>query len=161
MALTEKYQSLLDIARQHNITDLSVQESENVLHVSGTAPSEDAKKKVWDEYSRIDPDMRAGDMVLNIVVAGGAAAGQAQETYTVKSGDSLSKIAKQYGVNWQDIFEANQDQIKDPGHDPSGTEASNSRKVASNLVSMKGGAGLRRLFSLRRGRLLSKGRGCG
>ncbi len=39
------------------------------------------------------------------------------ETYTVQSGDSLSKIAKRiYGdANaWKTIFEANRDQIKDP-----------------------------------------------
>ncbi len=39
-----------------------------------------------------------------------------QEYYTVKSGDSLSKIAKQlYGDSqlWNRIFEANKDQIKD------------------------------------------------
>jgi nucleoid-associated protein YgaU len=39
-----------------------------------------------------------------------------QEYYTVKSGDSLSKIAKQlYGdaQQWNRIFEANKDQIKD------------------------------------------------
>ena len=39
------------------------------------------------------------------------------QSYTVKSGDSLSKIAKQvYGdaSQWRRIFEANRDQIKDP-----------------------------------------------
>jgi len=37
--------------------------------------------------------------------------------YVVKSGDSLSKIAKEvYGdaSRWPEIFEANKDQIKDP-----------------------------------------------
>jgi nucleoid-associated protein YgaU len=37
--------------------------------------------------------------------------------YTVKKGDSLSKIAKQlYGnaSEWRKIFEANRDQIEDP-----------------------------------------------
>ena len=40
-----------------------------------------------------------------------------ETTYTVVSGDSLSKIAqKQYGdsTKWKEIFEANKDQIKDP-----------------------------------------------
>ncbi|GAB2548467.1 LysM peptidoglycan-binding domain-containing protein [Rufibacter soli] len=40
-----------------------------------------------------------------------------QETYTVKSGDSLSKIAKNlYGdaQQWHKIHQANLDQIKDP-----------------------------------------------
>lgn len=37
--------------------------------------------------------------------------------YTIKSGDSLSKIAKQYygdAGDWKKIFEANKDKIKDP-----------------------------------------------
>ena len=39
------------------------------------------------------------------------------QTYVVKSGDSLSKIAKEiYGdaKRWSEIFEANKDKIKDP-----------------------------------------------
>ncbi len=54
-------------------------------------------------------------------VAGGAsstAASQAAfKTYTIVSGDSLSKIAKrEYGNAgaWKKIFEANKDAIKDP-----------------------------------------------
>ena len=38
-------------------------------------------------------------------------------TYTVKKGDSLSKIAKEIYGNaneWRKIFEANRDQIEDP-----------------------------------------------
>lgn len=38
-------------------------------------------------------------------------------TYVVKAGDSLSKIAKEVlgdAGRWQEIFEANKDQIKDP-----------------------------------------------
>jgi nucleoid-associated protein YgaU len=41
----------------------------------------------------------------------------ASDTYVVKAGDSLSKIAKQtYGdaKAWKRIFEANKDVIKDP-----------------------------------------------
>ena len=40
-----------------------------------------------------------------------------QRTYTVKSGDSLSKIAERElgdGARWRAIYEANRDQIKDP-----------------------------------------------
>jgi nucleoid-associated protein YgaU len=44
-------------------------------------------------------------------------ASAAARTYTVVSGDSLSKIAKrEYGdaTKWHAIFEANRDKIKDP-----------------------------------------------
>lgn len=110
MSLKEKYQSLINLVNQGGVSELSVQEKDNVLYVSGTAPSEKVKQQIWDEYNRIDPDMRAGDLVLNIEVAGGG-----EVYYTVQKGDSLSKIAQSYaGVTWQEIFEANRDQIKDP-----------------------------------------------
>jgi nucleoid-associated protein YgaU len=54
-------------------------------------------------------------------VQGGASstapAAKAYEVYVVKSGDSLSKIAKQHYGNaneWKRIFEANTDILKDP-----------------------------------------------
>ena len=113
MALTEKYQSLIDLARQSGVENLSVQDDGTVLNISGTAPSEAVKQQLWDEYGRLDPDMRSGDLVLR--VEAGAGAGGAEEYYTVKSGDSLSKIAKNYdGVSWREIFEANRDQLDDP-----------------------------------------------
>ncbi|HET6682020.1 MAG TPA: LysM peptidoglycan-binding domain-containing protein [Gemmatimonadaceae bacterium] len=48
---------------------------------------------------------------------GSAAKDSAETTYTVRAGDSLSKIAKaQYGdaSKWRRIFEANRDQIDNP-----------------------------------------------
>jgi nucleoid-associated protein YgaU len=47
----------------------------------------------------------------------GGSSSTATKTYEVKSGDSLSKIAKQeYGDagKWPQIFEANKDILKDP-----------------------------------------------
>jgi nucleoid-associated protein YgaU len=112
MAVQEKYQSLIDMANQNGVSNLQVSEDGDVLHITGTAPSEEVKQKLWDEYNRIDPDMRSGDLVMNIEVGGGGGGGE--ETYTVKSGDSLSKIGHHFGVSWQAIFEANKDQVKDP-----------------------------------------------
>ena len=115
MAVRDKYQSLIDLAGQSGVGDLQVSEEGDVLHVTGTAPSEEAKQKIWDEYSRIDPDMRSGDLVLNVSVGGGGGAqGGGEETYTIKSGDTLSKIGHHFGVPWHDIFEANKDTVKDP-----------------------------------------------
>ncbi len=47
----------------------------------------------------------------------GAADTGSDQMYTVKSGDSLSKIAKHYygdGSMWHRIYEANRDKIKNP-----------------------------------------------
>ena len=51
------------------------------------------------------------------VKSGSSSTASSEKTYEVKSGDSLSKIARrEYGdANaWQRIFEANKDLIKDP-----------------------------------------------
>jgi nucleoid-associated protein YgaU len=112
MSLQEKYQTLLELAKQ-NGTSYELSEGDGVLHINGTAPSEEAKQQLWDEYNRIDPDYRAGDLMLNVNV-GGAAAGGGGHTYTVVSGDNLTKIGEKYGVTWQQIFEANKDILKDP-----------------------------------------------
>jgi nucleoid-associated protein YgaU len=111
MALTDKYQSLIDMARQAG--NVTVDDRGDVLHINGTVSDDAAKQRLWDEYNRIDPDMRAGDLMMDIQVGGG---GGAEETYTVKAGDSLSKIAAHHGggLSWEDIFEANKDQISDP-----------------------------------------------
>jgi nucleoid-associated protein YgaU len=42
---------------------------------------------------------------------------QAQKTYTVQAGDTLGKIAQELygdGSRWNEIYEANKDQIADP-----------------------------------------------
>ena len=116
MAVRDKYQSLIDLANQSGVSNLQVTEEGDVLHVTGTAPSEEAKQKLWDEYNRIDPDMRSGDLVMNVEVGGGASWGEEEgggDTYTVKSGDTLSKIGQHHGVAWREIYEANKDVIGD------------------------------------------------
>jgi nucleoid-associated protein YgaU len=109
MSLQEKYQSLIDLANSSGISGLNVTEGEGFIKIEGTAASAEAKQALWDEYSRIDPDYRSGDLVLNIDAPEAAA-----NTYTVQSGDNLSKIGSKYGVSWQKIFEANRDKLSDP-----------------------------------------------
>lgn len=111
-SLRGKYQQLIDTANNSGVTDLKVREQDNILYIDGNAPSEDVKKQIWDVYNSIDPDYRAGDLVLNINATGGSSA--ANTEYTVVSGDNLSKIGEKYGVKWKDIYEANRDLIKDP-----------------------------------------------
>ncbi len=111
MALQNKYQSLINTAKTAGTTNLEVREQDNVLYIDGQVPSESVKKQLWDEYNRLDPDYRSGDLVLNLNIAAG---GAQEEEYEVVSGDSLSKIGQRYGVGWKEIYEANRDQIKDP-----------------------------------------------
>ena len=111
MALQTKYQSLINAAEAAGATNLEVREQDNVLHIDGQVPSEAVKKQVWDEYNRLDPDYRSGDLVLNLNIAGGA---EQEQEYEVVSGDSLSKIGQRYGVGWKEIYEANRDKINDP-----------------------------------------------
>ena len=109
MSLQDKYSQLISFAKSSNVSDLSVNEKNDVLYVNGKA-SEFVKDQIWKIYDQIDPDMRAGDMVLNIEVLPGS-----EEIYEVKAGDSLSKIAAKYpGMTWQKIFDANKDTIKNP-----------------------------------------------
>jgi len=112
MSAQEKYQSLLELANQ-NGTTYELSEGDNgTLVVTGTAPSAEAKQQLWDEYNRIDPDFKSGDLILNIST--GDAAGGGGHTYTVESGDNLTKIGNKYGIQWKAIWDANRDILKDP-----------------------------------------------
>jgi nucleoid-associated protein YgaU len=114
MALTDKYQPLINLAKQMGADNLVIQDNGTSLSIEGTVPTEADKQRLWEEYNRIDPDMRSGDLVLN-VQAGRAGGFEGEEEYTVKSGDTLSEIAQRYeGISWRQIWEANRDQINDP-----------------------------------------------
>ena len=117
--LQNKYQSLIDMANQLGISGLNVNEENGVLNIDGVAGSAEAKQQLWDEYGRLDPDYRSGDLVMNISApeasasAASGAGSSSGSTYTVQSGDTLSKIGSHYGVSWQKIFEANRDKLDD------------------------------------------------
>jgi len=46
--LRDKYQSLIAMAESSGVTNLDIQEQDNVLHISGTAPDEKVKQQIWD-----------------------------------------------------------------------------------------------------------------
>ena len=111
MSLQEKYVSLLEMANA-NGTSYELSEGDGVLHITGTAPNAEAKAELWNEYARLDPDFQSSDLILNITA--GDAAGGGANTYTVVSGDSLSKIASKYGIQWKAIWDHNRDILNDP-----------------------------------------------
>lgn len=128
-SLKQKYQSVLDTIQQQNVQLQHVHVQDNKLYIQGTAPSEDAKNKVWDQIKKVDPSY--SDLTCDITAqAGGASSGaqtmgagasvgggQGSQTYTVKPGDSLSKIAQQFygsASEYMRIFNANRDKLQDP-----------------------------------------------
>lgn len=114
MSVQEKYVSLLELANQNGTTYELSEGNGGTLIVTGTAPNAEAKQQLWDEYERLDPEFNDGDFVLNIQTAEAAAAGGGMHTYTVESGDNLSKIAKQYGIQWKAIWDHNRDILNHP-----------------------------------------------
>ncbi|MGB5013221.1 MAG: LysM peptidoglycan-binding domain-containing protein, partial [Pyrinomonadaceae bacterium] len=112
MSVQEKYQSLLELANA-NGTTYELSEGDGVLHITGNAPDEAAKAALWAQYEAIDPDFSGGDLILNISTGSGDAGGGAN-TYTVVSGDSLSKIGSKYGIPWKAIWDANRDILNHP-----------------------------------------------
>lgn len=77
MALQEKYAELISAAQSSGVTNLQVREQDNVLYIDGQAPTGAVKDNLWNIYNKIDPDFRAGDLIMNVDVAamqGGAKA---------------------------------------------------------------------------------------
>ena len=120
--LRQKYQSVLTTADQQQIQFQHLHVQDDKLFIKGTAPSEEAKNKFWDQIKLVSPN--ADDITADTGVDAGRAqgaavggGGQGAQTYTVKGGDTLSKISKQfYGDSgeYMRIFYANRDKLKDP-----------------------------------------------
>ncbi len=72
MALQDKYRELVTAAQSAGVKNLQVREQNNVLYIDGEAPSGQVKDNLWNIYNKIDPDFRAGDLILNVNVAAAA-----------------------------------------------------------------------------------------
>lgn len=72
MSLQDKYKQLIDAANAGGVSNLQIQEQDNVLHIDGSAPDGATKDKLWNIYNQIDPDYRAGDLMMNVDVAASA-----------------------------------------------------------------------------------------
>ena len=125
--LKSKYASVISAAPQLGISLQNVHLENNKLLIRGKAPNENSKNELWNRIKAIDPGF--SDLVADISIdsslpqpaAAGAGEGSrsrsAGQSYKVQSGDTLSKIAKQYYGNANDymkIFEANRDKLSDP-----------------------------------------------
>jgi nucleoid-associated protein YgaU len=120
--LKQKYQTVLTTADQQHVQFHNLHVQDDKLFIKGTAPSEEAKNKFWEQIKLVNPklDDISADIEVNQNLAQGAAvggSGQGGQTYTVKAGDTLSKLSKQFYGNpneYMRIFYANRDKLRDP-----------------------------------------------
>lgn len=113
MAVKEKYQSVLDLGEKLNIQNGDVWVEDGILKVKGTAATQYEKNLIWDEIKAVAGEEAPTDIKANITVADESVYAK----HTVKSGDTLGKIAKHYYGNagkYTAIFEANKDILKNP-----------------------------------------------
>ncbi|RWY57052.1 SH3 domain-containing protein [Mucilaginibacter gilvus] len=89
MALQEKYAELIQAAKTGGISNLQVREQGNVLYIDGSTSSGALKDSLWDIYNKIDPDYRAGDLILNIDAS--AATGTQAKVSTESSNLNIRK----------------------------------------------------------------------
>ena len=114
MNLRDKYNHAIQTAKELHMEG-SAQERDGKLYFSGLTKSQDEVNKIWDAIKTV-PDWR-NDIVGDIKVDPNAPKQAAGATYTVKAGDTLSKIAKEHLGNansYMKIFDANKDQLTDP-----------------------------------------------
>ena len=127
MTLRDKYNHAIQTAKNFRM-DGNAEERDGKLYFKGTVATQDEANKIWDAIKTV-PSWQQ-EIVADVKARGGAAAPRAQQpqsqqsqsapaptTYTVKSGDTLSKIAKEYlgdANAYMDIFNANRDQLTDP-----------------------------------------------
>ena len=119
--LKQKYASVLDLIKVANVRLDHLHVQDGKLFMQGAAPNDAIKNKIWDQIKAVDPGY--GDLTCDLTIDSSLPApaepeaAPAGQTYTVRPGDSLSKIAKQFYGNanqYMRIFEANRDQLDDP-----------------------------------------------
>lgn len=112
MSTKSKYQAVLDLGESLGIQDGNVSEESGVLKVKGQAKTQYEKNIIWDKIKEIGGDQPL-DIKANITVADDSI----YHRHVVKSGESLSKIAKHYygdPMKYKQIFEANTNILKNP-----------------------------------------------
>jgi nucleoid-associated protein YgaU len=124
MDLRAKYDQAIQTAKRLGFQGAATQEGDK-LHFKGTVHSEDEKNQIWnaiktqsDWQKDINAEIQVVPQAQPVGTSGASgASGGSSRTYTVKAGDTLSKIAKEhYGnaSNYTRIFDANKDQLSDP-----------------------------------------------
>jgi nucleoid-associated protein YgaU len=115
MELRGRYKHAIDTAKSFGM-DGSAEERDGKLYFKGKVQTQEQANKIWDAIKTIPTWQQ--DVIADIkAVGGGAAPAAGAATYTVKPGDTLSKIAREHlgdANAYMDIFNANRDQLTDP-----------------------------------------------
>jgi LysM repeat protein len=113
MGLQGTYAWAMKVAKDYNFQG-STEERDGKLYIKGTVETQDQANRIWDAIKTI-PTWQ-NDVVADIQ-ATQKVSPDAERTYTVKAGDTLSKIAKETlgsAGDYMEIFNANRDQLSDP-----------------------------------------------
>ena len=116
--LRDKYAYAIQTAKDVRMQG-SADERDGKLYFHGTVGTEAEANKIWDAIKTV-PDWRndiVGDIKSTGVPSAVPTTGTSDNTYTVKAGDTLSKIAKEKlgdANAYMDIFNANKGVLTDP-----------------------------------------------
>jgi nucleoid-associated protein YgaU len=124
MGLRDKYNHAIQTAKGFRMQG-AAEERDGKLYFKGTVNTQDEANKIWDAIKTVPTWSQ--EVVADIQATNKASAPSASQvsstattketTYTVKAGDTLSKIAKDHLGNanaYMEIFNANRDQLSDP-----------------------------------------------
>jgi len=112
MNLRDKYNLAIQTAKGFHMQG-SAEDRDGKLYFKGTVKNQDEVNKIWDAIKTV-PDWR-NDIVAEVTIDPAAKANET--TYTVKAGDTLSKIAKEHlgdANDYMTIFNANKGILTDP-----------------------------------------------
>jgi nucleoid-associated protein YgaU len=107
-----KYQSVLDLGEKLNVQNGEVNDDNGVLKIKGTTNTQYEKNLLWDAIKAVGGE-HPSDIKADIRVADESV----YHRHTVKSGETLGKIAKHYygdAMKYTKIFTANNDILKNP-----------------------------------------------
>ena len=112
MSVKDKYQPVLDLGEKLNIKEGKVSVDDGILKIKGRVQTQYEKDVLWDKIKEIAVQDRA-DILANIIVDDTSV----YHRHEVKSGESLSKIARHYygdAMKYPQIFEANRNILDNP-----------------------------------------------
>ena len=112
MSVKSKYQPVLTLGEQLGVQDGDVREENGILKIKGQTKTQYEKDLLWDKIKEIG-GQKPSDIKANITVADESV----YHRHVVRSGESLSKIAKHYygdPMKYKQIFAANTNILNNP-----------------------------------------------